>query len=88
MLVEAGVSLERCIAIAVDEEELVARLLKRAEIEGRTDDNEETIRNRMRVYREQTEPLIAHYKRSGVLVEVDGRGSIDDVAARIGEALR
>ncbi len=86
LLADAGVALERCIAISVDEEELVQRLLKRAEIEGRADDNEETIRNRMRVYREQTEPLIAHYRKSGVLVEVDGRGDIDTVAARIAEA--
>ncbi len=86
LLADAGVSLERCIAMTVDEEELVGRLLKRAEIEGRADDNEETIRNRMRVYREQTEPLIAHYRESGVLVEVDGLGSIDQVAGRIAEA--
>ena len=86
LLADAGVGLERCIAMTVDEEELVGRLLKRAEIEGRADDNEETIRNRMRVYREQTEPLIAHYRESGVLVEVDGLGSIDQVAGRIAEA--
>ena len=78
--------LERCIAIQVDEEELVGRLLKRAEIEGRADDNETTIRNRMRVYREQTEPLLAYYRDRGVLVEVDGKGGIEDVAARIAEA--
>lgn len=88
LLAEADVTLERCIAISVDEEELVARLLKRAEIEGRADDNEETIRNRMRVYREQTEPLVSYYRASGILVEVDGRGGVDEVAARIAEARR
>lgn len=86
ILADAAVSLERCIAMTVDEEELVARLLKRAEIEGRADDNEETIRNRMRVYREQTEPLVAYYRKSGVLAEIDGQGSVDDVAKRIAEA--
>ncbi len=86
LLAAAGVSLERCIAISVQEEELVARLLKRAEIERRADDNEETVRNRMRVYREQTEPLVAYYRKSGVLVEVDGRGSVDQVALRVAEA--
>ena len=53
------------------EEALVQRLLKRAEIEGRSDDNEETIRNRMRVYRAQTEPLVAHFRAQRILIEVD-----------------
>jgi len=87
MLGELGQPLERCVAMAVDEESLVQRLLKRAEIEGRADDNEETIRNRMRVYREQTEPLLAHYRGQGILSEVDGLGSVEEVAERIGKAL-
>ena len=87
LLAEMGTDLERCVALVVDEDAVVARLLKRAEIEGRSDDNEDTIRRRMRVYREQTEPLIAHYRTSGVLVEVDGMGSIDAVAKAIEEAL-
>lgn len=88
ILAEYGVRLERCIAIQVDEEELVGRLLKRAEIEGRADDNEATIRTRMRVYREQTAPLIEYYGARGVLVEVDGLGSVDEVAHRIEGARR
>jgi adenylate kinase len=87
ILAEDGVRLERCIALVVDEEALLARLLKRAEIEGRADDDEQTIRHRMKVYREQTEPLVAHYRAQGVLVEVDGMGSVDEVAQRIQEAL-
>jgi adenylate kinase len=87
MLERLGVRLERCVALRVDEEELVRRLLRRAEIEGRSDDNEATIRNRMRVYREQTQPLVEHYGRRGVLREVDGLGSVDEVAGRIREAL-
>jgi len=88
MLRRLGVGLERCVALRVDEDELVERLLKRAELEGRSDDNEETIRNRMRVYREKTQPLIDYYAGRGVLEEVDGEGSLDEVAARIEEALR
>jgi len=87
MLQELGTPLERCVALAVDEEALVTRLLKRAAIEGRADDNEETVRNRMRVYREQTEPLMAHYLALGVLAEVDGMAPIDEVAKRIEKAL-
>jgi adenylate kinase len=87
LLERLGVRLERCVALRVDEDELVKRLLKRAEIEGRTDDNETTIRTRMQVYREQTRPLVEHYRRQDVLREVDGEGSIDEVSARIAEAL-
>ena len=87
MLAKLGVTLERCVALTVDENELVARLLKRAEIEGRADDNETAIRTRMRVYREQTEPLVDYYRKRGVLREIDGLGTVDAVAARIEGAL-
>ena len=87
MLAKLGVALERCVALTVDENELVARLLKRAEIEGRADDNETAIRTRMRVYREQTEPLVDYYRKRGVLREIDGLGTVDAVAARIEGAL-
>ncbi len=87
ILRELGCKLERCVAMAVDEDELVARLLKRAEIEGRADDNEETIRTRMREYHAKTSPLIEYYRQRGVLAEVDGLGSIDDVAVRIEDSL-
>lgn len=87
MLGKLGVTLERCVALRVDEAELVKRLLKRAELEGRADDNEETIRNRMRVYREQTQPLVEYYRGRGVLREVDGLGTVEAVAERIQGAL-
>ncbi|MFQ5471351.1 MAG: adenylate kinase [Dehalococcoidia bacterium] len=82
-----GSKLEICIALAVDEEGVVQRLLKRAEIEGRSDDNEETIRNRMHVYSESTAPLLAYYRERGILSEVDGMGTVDEIAAHIHEAL-
>jgi adenylate kinase len=87
MLPKLGCGLERCIVLAVDENELVKRLLRRAEIEGRSDDNEASIRTRMREYRQKTEPLIAHYRKRGVVREVDGLGEIEDVARRIAQAL-
>ena len=86
-LARMGMQLDRCTALEVDEEELIARLLKRAQIEGRSDDNDATIRNRMRVYRTQTEPLIAYYRRRGLLRELDGSGSVDAVERRIQEGL-
>ena len=87
MLEGKAAGLERCIALAADENPLVQRLLERAQIEGRSDDTEEIIRTRMKVYQEQTAPLIAYYRKRGILAEVDGLGSIEQVAKRIEEAL-
>ena len=82
-----GTPLERCLAIEVDIEELVSRLLKRAQLEGRSDDNETTIRNRMEVYARQTAPLVAHYEAQGIVRRIDGTGGIETVAERVAEAL-
>lgn len=87
LLPTLGVSLERCVSLTVDGEELVQRLLRRAQIEGRTDDNEQTIRTRMQVYKESTAPLIAYYRARGVLREINGEGSVDEVAKRLEQAL-
>ncbi|MBW2241568.1 MAG: adenylate kinase [Deltaproteobacteria bacterium] len=87
MLPKLGCTLECCIVLAADVEVLVKRLLKRAEIEGRSDDNETSIRNRMAVYDEKTAPLIEYYNAKNILVEVDGLGEIDEVAARIAAAI-
>ncbi|AXE38149.1 adenylate kinase [Acidipropionibacterium virtanenii] len=82
-----GLALDAVVSLEVDPELLTARLLKRAEIEGRADDNEETIRNRMAVYTSQTAPLIDHYRQVGLLVPVDGVGEIAEVRDRIFAAL-
>jgi adenylate kinase len=75
------------ISLAVGEDELVRRLLERGRQSGRSDDNEETIRNRLRVYDENTRPLLDFYRDRGILVEVDGTGAVDAVTARIRAAL-
>ena len=87
MLKELGVSLDAAVSLTVVEDELVHRLLQRAQVEGRADDTEEVIRRRQEVYREQTEPLIALYRERGRLVEVDGMGEVDAVSGRILAAL-
>ncbi len=74
--------------IHVDQDELVERLLKRAEIEGRADDNEETIRSRMVVFEEQTQPLLDYYGEKGLLVIVNGAQSVDDVTQELLEVVR
>jgi adenylate kinase len=61
----------------------VERLVKRAAEQGRADDTEDVIRRRLEVFFEQTAPLTALYAQRGQLEQVDGMGSVDDVAARI-----
>ena len=75
--------IDAVLSLEVNEDLLVDRLVKRASIEGRADDNEETIRRRMEVYKAETEPLMAIYRERGMLVSVDGEGSVDEVAERI-----
>lgn len=87
MLRATGQSLDVVIELVVDTEEVVQRLLKRAEIEGREDDTEEVVRHRMDVYTEQTAPLSEAYDKRGLLERVDGLGEVDEVTARITEVL-
>jgi adenylate kinase len=86
-LAETNRPLDAVISLLADTDEVVARLLKRAAIDGRSDDNEETIRVRLQVYTEQTEPLLDVYRSRGLLVEVNGLGEIDEVSERVFAAL-
>jgi adenylate kinase len=67
------------IALVVDQDEVVKRLLKRAKLEGRKDDTEEVILNRMNVYQKQTAPLIDYYQKQNKFEQVKGVGSVDDI---------
>lgn len=75
------------IVVTVPTEETLNRLLKRAEIEGREDDNEETIMKRLNIYHNDTEPIIEEYRKLGVVKEIDGVGTIEEVEKRIEQAL-
>jgi adenylate kinase len=86
-LAEAERPIDAVISLLADTEEVVARLLRRAEIDGRADDNEETIRVRLQVYADQTAPLLEVYRSRGLLVEVNGLGEIDEVSERVFAAL-
>ena len=87
MLADLGTSLDGVIVLQVDREELIARLLERARTSGRADDTEDVIRYRQEVYAEQTAPLLSLYSERGLVVEVDGHGTVDEVAERIWNAL-
>lgn len=87
MLESAGVSLDAVVELTANTDELVQRLLGRAAEQGRSDDTESVIRRRLEVYAEQTAPLVDLYEGRGLLVRVDGLGSIDEVTERLLAAL-
>jgi len=84
---ERGTPLAMAVELKADEEELTARILKRAAIEKRTDDTPETIKQRMEVYRKQTAPLLDYYRGQGKLVSIDALGTPDEVFSRIRAAI-
>ena len=87
MIKFTGHNLDAVVVLTVDADEIVQRLLQRAQVEGRADDTEDVIRRRQEVYAEQTEPLIEVYRGRGILIEVDGMGEVADVTQRIFGAL-
>lgn len=87
MLSSSGEHLDHVLELTVDMDEVVGRLVKRAAEQGRSDDTEDVIRRRLEVYFEQTAPLTAMYEAQGLLVRVDGLGAIEEVTARVVDAL-
>jgi adenylate kinase len=87
MIKHTGHALDAVVVLTVDPDEIVQRLLQRAQVEGRADDTEDVIRRRQELYVEQTEPLIGVYRDRGILIEVDGMGEVEDVTRRIFDAL-
>jgi adenylate kinase len=81
-------SICKVIALEVDEDELTQRLVKRGETSGRSDDtNEEVIRKRFAVYRNETEPVADHYKQKGKFKAIKGVGTIDEIFATISNCI-
>ncbi len=87
ILKDAGQSLNAVVLITADTDEVVRRLLNRAQEQGRADDTEDVIRRRLEVYAEQTAPLINIYSHRNLVAEVDGLGAVDEVTGRILSAL-
>jgi adenylate kinase len=79
LLADLGQSIELVVLMELDDAVLVQRLLSR----GRADDNEEVIRHRLEVYRQQTEPLIAYYRERGLIASVEAAGTVEAIAERI-----
>lgn len=83
MLERLGKPIEEALHIDVDPEQIIKRIAKRAKEEGRSDDTEKTVRNRMRVYAEQTAPVADYYEERGLLTRVLGDGDKDEILQRI-----
>lgn len=82
-LEETNESLTAVLVLEVPDEEIVERLLARAETEGRSDDTEELIKHRLELYHEETSDIIESYTDLGIVGRVDGTGAIDDVTERL-----
>ena len=83
-----GTSVSMMLSLVVPEEELKARLLKRAEVSGRADDADpEIIQNRINTYNNSTAPVASFYEGQGKLKEIDGVGSIEEIFARLSAAI-
>jgi len=87
ILAEHDHALDAVLELTVDEDAVVQRLLKRAQVEGRDDDTEDVIRERQAIYRRETAPLTDVYSERGLLVQVDGMGTVDEVFERVRGAL-
>jgi adenylate kinase len=83
MLNDRDMKISVVIDLAVDEEELIKRLLYRGQTSGRTDDNYETIQHRIQVYNSKTAPVKTFYKNEGLEAEIDGTGEVDMIFERI-----
>lgn len=83
MLAERGHQIDAMIELSVPEDELMARLLNRGKLTGRSDDNEETIKKRLDVYHNQTAPLIDWYENEGIHHHVEGLGTVDEIFGRV-----
>lgn len=84
MLHKLEMNISMVLALQVDEEELTRRLLERGKVSGRADDQDEaTIRNRFRVYNNETAPLLAFYKNQGKLQHIDGMGTVEEIFSNL-----
>ena len=80
-LEEQQLKLNSFLLLEVPEEELIKRILSRSD--GRSDDNEEAVRKRLKVYHEETQPVIDYYDKQGLVQRVEGTGSINEIFTRI-----
>lgn len=88
LLEKRGTKLHAVVGLEVPEEELVARMIHRGQETGRADDNPETIKNRLKVYHEQTHPLRDYYTKEGSYLPINGSGIVDEIFDNIAEGIK
>lgn len=88
LLRRRGYDLSAVVGLEVPEDELVTRMLQRGKETGRADDNIETIKNRLKVYHDQTAPLREYYIKEGKYLPVNGHGVVDEIFGNIAKGLR
>lgn len=87
MLQERGTAVSTVVGLEVPEDELMRRIILRGQQTGRSDDNEETVKNRLAVYHNQTSPLKAFYEEKGLYQAIPGTGDIAEIFAHIQKAV-
>ena len=87
MLSKLGLEIDVVIFLDVDDDEVIDRIMKRQQLEGRDDDSVDVVRNRLKVYRDQTSPLGDYYHSKNILKKVNGIGEIGEISERISEVL-
>ena len=89
MLNERGMKIDSMLVLDVDHDELVKRLVARAEVSGRPDDKDpKVIENRIDVYKEKTEPIIEYCRKKGIYQPVKGMGTIDEIFTRLSDKVK
>lgn len=88
LLKDLGQKFDAAVQLVVDFERIIERLAGRAQAEGRTDDTPDAVRHRLNVYEEKTAPVVDYYRQQGQLTVIDGEGTLDEVFARIVEAIQ
>ncbi|HLP73729.1 MAG TPA: adenylate kinase [Bacteroidales bacterium] len=89
MLEERGMKIDSMLVLDVDHDELVKRLIARAELSGRPDDSDPAvIENRIAVYKEKTEPIIEYCRKRGIYQPINGMGTIDQIFERLSEKVK